>query len=73
MHPLRIAILIFVVVASIANYFATMKLKEQLATSSPSFQLGTEFTEENLQAWLREAGIVTIGGVAWYVAQPKAT
>ena len=108
MHPYRIAILIFVVGASVANYLATKAYDDRISppstvpestatplnnplnpfepSASPN-QEPTPFTwiqatanseiqgllaEANDKAWMREAIIVTIGGVAWFLVRPKA-
>jgi hypothetical protein len=105
MHPFRIAILAFVVGASVANYFAAKaysdRIREPFAFSastagpvdllSPGPSPNDEATPfrwmplaadpqtlkllavENDKAWMREAIIVTIAGVAWFLVRPKAS
>jgi hypothetical protein len=102
MHPFRIAILIFVVGASIANYFAAREHWDRIvastplaaSTAAPTDSSGTDWTkyrgtaqahpneqptpelasplaEANDKAWMREAIIVTIAGVAWFLLPGK--
>ena len=105
MHPYRIAILIFVVGASVANYLATKAYADRISPPStvskstatplnnplaPSANQGpTPFAwiatpatlnpemqgllaAANDKAWMREAIIVTIAGVAWFLVRSKA-
>ena len=115
MHPFRIAILIFVVGASVANYFAVRAYADRISppstvsestatplnnpllatplrnpflgtpSESPKNEEPTPFAwipvapnpeiqgllaEANDKAWMREAIIVTIAGVAWFLLRP---
>ena len=82
MHPFRIAILIFLVGASVANYFATQKYRDRIVANMKTVSLfgGTptalpgsdvqeqmKLAEANDEAWMREAIIVTIAGVTWFL------
>jgi hypothetical protein len=105
-HPFRIAILIFVVGASVANYFATKAYSDRirepsdfsvstaapvdnplLSTSNPlaptpdpwSVTTPVPGPDPNVyrlqsvtndKAWMREAIIVTVAGVAWFLVRP---
>lgn len=101
MHPFRVAILIFLVGASVANYFAVKEYRDGIspvtaATVTPpgvsrdasggldwSKLKGTEAqsvtdpyltkleTAANDAAWMRQAIIVTVAGVAWFLVRPK--
>jgi hypothetical protein len=101
MHPFRTAILVFVVGASVANYFAMKQYDDRFAaavgqtrvnpndpfgsplpaTADPwavsppvadPYTAGLESAARD-KAWMREAIIVTIAGVAWFLVRPKAT
>ena len=43
-----------------------------LAPGKPSLQAQLEFSQNNDEAWMREAIIVTIAGVAWFLVRAKA-
>jgi hypothetical protein len=94
-HPFRIAILIFVVGASVANYFFTKEQHDEtspLSVAAPageglegrygagatpsasssqpdSYTAGLESAAKD-KAWMREAIIVTVAGVAWFLVRP---
>jgi hypothetical protein len=94
MHPFRTAILVFVVGASVANYFAMKQYDDRFAPSvSPtptatyeadpwagppsasssqpdSYTAGLESAAKD-KAWMREAIIITIAGVAWFLLPGK--
>jgi hypothetical protein len=97
-HPFRIAILIFLVGASVANYFFTKEQHDEMsllsvaapadgglqerygATATPSasssqpgsYTVGLDSAAKD-KAWMREAIIVTIAGVAWFLVRPKVS
>jgi len=90
MSSLRIAVLVFVIGASFANYFFTKEQHDQIspsvATPAPQGledrygptppapdpgELRRVYAEVNDKGWMREAIIVTIAGVAWFVLAPK--
>lgn len=91
MHPFRIAILIFLVGASVANYFAAREYRDRIAASTAGGASGFDWTKyggtdrpvtpdpeiarlraaDNDRAWMREAIIVTIAGVAWFLLLGK--
>jgi hypothetical protein len=98
MHPFRIAILVFVVGASVANYFFTKEQHDEISPLSVAAPAGATLQERygatampsvsssqpgsytarlesaaKEKAWMREAIIVTIAGVAWFLVRPKAT
>jgi hypothetical protein len=113
-HPFRIAVLIFLVGASVANYFATKAYSDRirepsdfsvstaapvdnplLSTSNPLLSTSNPLAPTpdpwsvttpvpgpdpnvsrlqsvtNDKAWMREAIIVTIAGVAWFLVAGK--
>jgi hypothetical protein len=105
-HPFRIAILLFLVGASVANYFAMKQYDDRFAARvqqtpipqtrvnpndpfgspipvipdpwavpSPSVDPYTAPLESAARdkAWMREAIIVTIAGVAWFLVRAKGT
>ena len=100
MQPFRIAILIFAVGASVANYFAAREYWDRIAASTPlasstaaptdspglidwrkyagtANEQPTPVTpdpataslraEAKDKAWMREAVVLTIAGVAWFL------
>jgi hypothetical protein len=100
-QPFRIAILVFIVGASAANFFAwktqhdrwtysavaTMEIPSPLPTEStnPAFNPNFLIRDPNRaaeiiklralaedEAYFREAIILTIGGVAWFLVRAKA-
>lgn len=89
MHRFRIAILIFLIGASVANYFAMKKYSDRIAATipgenadplhpfdsqtpgRPSLQARLEFSQNTDEAWMREAIIVTIAGIAWLLVSAK--
>jgi hypothetical protein len=88
MHPFRIAILIFLVGASGANYFVMKQYDDRIVAmmTAVSFFGGTptalpgsdvqeqmKLAEANDKAWLREAVILTIAGIAWFLVRPQAS
>jgi hypothetical protein len=103
-HPFRIAILIFFLGASVANYFAAREHRDRIVASTPlaastaaptdssgidwekyrgtaqahpneqpTPEIASLLAEANDNAWMREAIIVTIAGVAWFLVRPKST
>ena len=89
MHPFRTAILMFLIGASVANYFAMKKYSDRIEATIPSsvdplnpfggsetpgkpnLQARLEFSQNADEAWMREAIIFTIAGVAWFLVRPK--
>ena len=92
MHPFRITVLVFLVGASVANYFFTKEQHDEIsplsvaapadatlqdrygatATSTPDpGELRRVYAAANDKAWLREAIIFTIAGVAWFLVRLK--
>jgi hypothetical protein len=108
MHPFRIAILIFLVGASLANFFAVRERLDRMgpgpgplptptSTAVPAqtnpvdllmggsmadrladYKAALAERNEALspiydRAWMCEAVIVTIAGIAWFLVRPKPT
>ena len=73
MHPFRIAILIFLFGASIANFF---EYARAIATISPyNTEMFTSHANAEVldSALMRETIIITIAGVAWFLVGRKTT
>ena len=66
-NNVRTAILIFFVGASITNCLYT----EQITVAARS-QFGYVAPTLRYQGWTREAAIITIAGVAWFLVRQKA-
>lgn len=72
MHPFRIAILIFLLGATVANFF---EYARAVATISPyNTEMFTSHARAEVldSALMREAIIITIAGVAWCLVRPSA-
>lgn len=69
MHPFRIAILIFLLGATVANFF---EYARAIATISPyNTEMFTSHAHAEVldSALMREAIIITIAGVAWFLVR----
>jgi hypothetical protein len=71
-HPFRIAILIFLVGASSANYLVLKKTVSQDEDYYPQYRVKYD-AQATDSAWIGEIIILTVAGVAWFLVRPKST